>query len=163
MTPQTRSAELAQMSDEEFIEELNNNMGNFTSFHPFTTGANSDRTRDALRDMVAKVDGDMIKFEHAAGTDPDWILRAKGFRRIAERCLGQLKHQDEIRNRKHGAELRAWRAFAHQLCEVVEAGLPFEALDDIPMPYFDGMTARQWFDRRLEKRGLLDTRMLVKS
>ena len=59
--------------------------------------------------------------------------------------------QRPARERSGDRANRAWRKFAHELCEALEDADTADELDHIKIP-FDGITAREWLQIRREKR-----------
>jgi hypothetical protein len=150
--------ELKALSYADFVDQIEGHLGSLDELRPFLEKDILPRTLEYAEEL-----NDSLEAQLEAWADPnqpdynaDWVKRTRGFRSLVQSRIKLLKRslgtpqQGEL-GQSHTQELKAWKRFAHQLCEVLddydEANLE---LDVINVPYCN-MTARAWLARRLEK------------
>ena len=144
---------LQDLNDEEFADEMSASLGNDLRWHPFVDGQVIEHTKSALAKLTASLDAQLLRYGAGPEADLEWVARTKGLRGIVNARTKEVDRRVARMENSHTEEKRAWKAFAHELCEIIEdAGLAVE-LDDLDAP-FGGITAREWVSRRRVKRGL---------
>ncbi len=157
--------ELKDLSIEDYADEIQGTLGNIEKFLPFTEGPVLTRTLDYLEQLEDSLASQLEEWgsdTESPDYDPDWVKRTRGFRalvvsriRLVKRRLG-VPAAPAAPGESNGriSEQRAWKRFAHILCEALdkyeEANLELDVID---VPFGD-LTARQWLARRLEKEPL---------
>lgn len=142
---------LMDLDDDEFVDELSHRLGNDKAWAPFVDEDTVERTRDALETLTASLDAQLFHHGDDTTQHDNWLGRAKGLRRLCGMRLYQVNRQLLRADGSHTQRERELRAFAHELCEIIEdSDLAYE-LTQTSTP-FEGLNAAQWMARRREKR-----------
>lgn len=141
---------LENLSDEEFADELSENLGRDSNWPTFLENAVVRRTGEALEEMQVDVENQIRKHEGKPDTDMDWLRRASNFHGTVTMRLRQARRVIRGLDAKANASVSHWKNFAHELVNIIEDSDLNAELDDIMIP-IGGLTARQWRDRRVEK------------
>lgn len=140
---------LDELNDEEYSDEMQESLGNDIRWAPFVDGTRLDRTLSALEVLSASLTDQILRHGEGPNVNKEWLGRARGLRGIVLARVRQVNRLEASRV----ARERAWKRFAHELCEIIEDSDLAEELDEIDAPFGD-ITAQQWVSRRRVKRGL---------
>lgn len=140
---------LDELDDEEYSDEMQHSLGDDIRWAPFKETSRLERTLSALEVLSASLTDQILRHGEGENVNREWLGRARGLRGIVLARVRQVTRLEA----SHTARERMWKAFAHDLCEIVEdSDLDYE-LDELDAPFGD-ITARQWVARRRVKRGL---------
>ena len=142
---------LLDMDDDEFVDELSHRLGNDKAWAPFVDDDVVERTRDALETLTASLDAQLLHHGEGSTQQGNWLGRTKGLRRWCGMRLYQVNRQLLRADGSHTQRERELRAFAHELCEIIEDSNLAAELVETDTP-FEGLNAAQWMARRREKR-----------
>lgn len=141
------NADTAVLTAEEFTDELRATVGAPTGdFEAFMGRSVIERTRDELQAFDESLTFQLERYE---GEDPGWTDRTTRLRQIVRRRMWYVN----TRLNRYNADVKQWKAFAHQLAAALDVSDNSGALDDITIPYGD-LNAGEWLDRRIEKRAV---------
>lgn len=138
----TRPSELAALDDEEFLDELQENLAldDFTAFLADDVAA---RTRTALVDLKQRT----VALAQVAD-DPDLKRRRRRFAMLVDSRLSAATVAMKNANRRldTGAQVVKYAAFAERLCAELAKSDRAYALDFIDLD--DGLSAATWLEIR---------------
>jgi hypothetical protein len=100
----------------------------------------------------------LVRYRDSPNRNGDWEQRTLSFRGL----LSSRIKTAEIRIPWKWQE-RGWKEFAHKLCAAIDEfgdEALLDMLDEIESPFPD-LSAGEWFERRLVKRGLLEPDVAV--
>lgn len=144
---------LERLDDEEFLDELGEHLGwDDPDWATFNDTAVVRRTGEALEIMAVKVEQQLRARED--DTTPEnllWQKRAKNWESLVAVRLRHVRRAIHALDTHEQANAKAWKIFAHKLVDIVDDSDLSAALDDLYIP-IGGLNARQWRDRRNEKR-----------
>ncbi len=147
----TTVSELMEMGSRDFEEAVTEDLrvtGDWRG--PFMQSETIDRTRSALSGIILSVARQLEKYSDSDESDEGWSARTESFKAFLENTLKTVDRRIASLTNGIGNKERAWRAFAHELCEIIEESNLDQELDDSIIPFGD-LTARQWLARRREK------------
>lgn len=144
-----RTEALHALDDEEFADEMKDSLGDDLRWHSFMDGTIVDRTHGALEVLHAKLTSQILVRGEDEDVDRGWLSRARGLRAMV---LARVRQVDRV-GASNTTILRRWKAFAHELCEIVEDSDLADELLVTDAPFGD-ITAQQWVSRRREKRAV---------
>lgn len=144
---------LERLDDDEFLDELGEHLGwDDADWATFNEATVIRRTGEALEIMAAKVEQQLRARETDESPDNlDWQRRAKNWESLVTVRLRHVRRAIHVLDARQSADSKAWKAFAHKLADALDDSNMSYALDDIAIP-IGGLNARQWRDRRVEKR-----------
>ena len=152
--------ELLDLSREEFDDELAGSLGSLAEMEPFLDDRVNQHTLEYLVNVRDRVDSQLNQFSTGPTSDPNWVQRTQGFRRLVDSKVrlveGRISRKGSIKT-----DIAQWKQLAHNLAVLVrdsEDPETYEALDAVITP-FSGLTARQWLQRRIEKDPTRETRL----
>lgn len=153
----TQTQVLAELEPWEYGQAISDVLGERNEFEVFLSPDLIQRTCEYLISLRDNVDGQLADPERAE--NKAWLAGATRFRGMVNSRLGLTRRtmgtQERARKDAENAKVQMWKRMAHALCEALDESDQQHLLDTIPSPFSD-MTAAQWYERRLEKRGLLD-------
>jgi len=144
---------LTRLDEDEFADELNEHLGfNDTGWNAFLDHRVVRRTGEALEELTTKVETQIRA--HEAETSEEhfvWERKAKNFKSLVDLRLRKARREIYLMEGSTEQRMKAWKAFAHELVDTIEDSDLNAELDEIVVP-LGNLTARQWRDRRNEKR-----------
>ena len=143
---------LHELDDEQFHDEVGENVGFSANWKHFTNSLVIHRTLHALEMLEISLEGQLAKHAEKEGNE-EWALRTARFKKIVDARLRDVRYR--VRKIEASAAQResGWKAFAHKLAEEIEDSEFADVLDTIKTPLGD-LTAAEWLSRRREKRAL---------
>lgn len=146
--------DLFELDDVAFARELKNAIWDAAKWQAFLEIEIIDRTDDALEEIRADIDGQLVQHAGKEETDPDWVGRARRYLLKVNSRKGQCVRAIRNYNRAETAEVSAieskWGLFAQALAEAIEGSEIDYVLDDIPKS--DEINAREWLVARRAQR-----------
>lgn len=148
---------LSELNDAEYLDEIGLAVGDDTAWAKFVVEPLLGRTQDALDMLSASLASQVLRYGNTPDADLEWVHRAQGMQRLVAARSKQVRRRLGVGQpgleQGHGARETLWKAFAHELCELVEDSDLAGELDDVDAP-FGNITAQEWVSRRRVKRGL---------
>lgn len=144
---------LNNLDDDEFLDEVGEHLGwDDPDWASFCDGDVIRRTGEALEVMEVRVMQQLTAREGDESTENQaWRRKAKNFHSLVSLHLRQVRRRIHEIDAREQSNARHWKAFAHSLVDILDDSDMSDTLDDIIIP-IGGLTARQWRDRRVEKR-----------
>jgi hypothetical protein len=150
---QRTQGELEALDDAAYAEALTADV-KYAKAHssPFQSEALITRTENALVDALWQVDIHIQQQAEDPSCPPERYKRSQNFRLLILSAIDITERRRDYYSANKGAAnaLRAWRAFAHELADIIEDGADAYELDEVEIP-FGGLTARQWLEVRRVK------------
>lgn len=139
----------ANLEHEEFHDWIAKNLNYKNDWKELLTSETIERTADSLDGLISSLKQQLADYGDAPNPDPSWSKRTKNMLAMAESRMRQID-----RHTSKASQVSQWKAFAHDLVDIINDS-DMDAELDIEMAPFGGLTAREWRDRRDEKRGVV--------
>lgn len=135
----------AALGGDEFHDWIAHNLNYKNDWSQLLVSEHLNRTIDSVEGLIDSLER---QIEEHGGKNEVWDRRTRNMLKMAEGRLRQLRRHASV----DGNKLVEWKAFAHSLVDIIDDSDMADELD-IEMAPVGGLTARQWRDRRDEKRG----------